>query len=120
LIHSDAPGIDIGSAAHFVALPPDRDDEPVREFESFTADLEQRADWLKACGVETVAMESTAVQMIPLFALLRASGFTALLVGIQLGKVISDVVGRTLFLKSSTSKPISTETIRGEVHRWPC
>jgi uncharacterized protein with PIN domain len=31
----------------------------VREFPSFTADLERLADWLKACGVDTVAMEST-------------------------------------------------------------
>jgi len=39
LTHPNAAGIDIGSAAHFVAVPPDRDDEPVREFASFTADL---------------------------------------------------------------------------------
>ena len=53
--------IDIGSASHFVAVPPDRDDTPVREFPSFTIDLNALADWLKACGVDTVAMESTGV-----------------------------------------------------------
>jgi len=31
-------------------VPPDRDDEGVREFPSFTADLNALADWLKACG----------------------------------------------------------------------
>lgn len=61
LTHPNAAGIDIGSAAHFVAVPPDRDDEPVREFASFTADLHRLADWLDACGVNTVAMESTGV-----------------------------------------------------------
>ena len=39
ITHPNAAGIDIGSAAHFVAVPPDRDDEPVREFPSFTIDL---------------------------------------------------------------------------------
>lgn len=57
LVHPNAAGIDIGNASHFVAVPPERDDEPVREFPSFTADLEQLADWLQACGVDTVVME---------------------------------------------------------------
>ena len=61
ITHPNAAGIDIGSASHFVAVPPDRDDEPVREFPSFTVDLNAMADWLKACGVEIVAMESTGV-----------------------------------------------------------
>ena len=61
LTHPNAAGIDIGSASHFVAVPPERDDEPVREFPSFTADLERLADWLDACAVDTVAMESTGV-----------------------------------------------------------
>ena len=37
ITHPNAAGIDIGSAAQFVTVPPDRDDEPVREFRSFTA-----------------------------------------------------------------------------------
>lgn len=71
LTHPNAAGIDIGSASHFCAVPPDRDDEPVREFKSFTADLERLADWLNACGVDMVAMESTGVYWIPLFELLE-------------------------------------------------
>ena len=80
LTHPNAAGIDIGSAAHFVAVPPDRDDQPVREFASFTADLHSLADWLDACGVDTVAMESTGVYWIPLYGLLESRGFTVLLV----------------------------------------
>ena len=71
ITHPNAAGIDIGSASHFVAVPPDRDDEPVREFPSFTADLNAMADWLKACGVDTIAMESTGVFWIPV---VRAAG----------------------------------------------
>lgn len=66
LTHSDAAGIDIGASSHFVAVPPDRDEQPVREFPSFTEDLHALADWLTMCGVDTVAMESTGVYWIPL------------------------------------------------------
>lgn len=41
-----AAGIDVGSAEHYVAVPPDRDAEPVRKFGSFTADLYRMARWL--------------------------------------------------------------------------
>jgi hypothetical protein len=50
ITHPNAAGIDIGSASHYVAVPPDRDDEPVREFPSFTVDLNAIADWLNGCG----------------------------------------------------------------------
>ena len=64
ITHPNAAGIDIGSASHFVAVPPDRDETPVREFPSFTVDLNALADWLKTCSVDTVAMESTGVYWI--------------------------------------------------------
>lgn len=89
LTHPNAAGIDIGSAAHFVAVPPDRDDEPVREFCSFTADLHRLADWLDACDVDTVAMESTGVYWIPLYELLESRGFTVLLVNARHVKNVS-------------------------------
>ena len=89
LTHPNAAGIDIGSAAHFVAVPPDRDDEPVREFASFTTDLHRLADWLDACNVDTVAMESTGVYWIPLYELLESRGFTVLLVNARHVKNVS-------------------------------
>jgi transposase len=89
ITHPNAAGIDIGSASHFVAVPPDRDDNPVREFPSFTADLNALADWLTASGVDTVAMESTGVYWIPLFELLDARGFTVLLVNARHVKNVS-------------------------------
>lgn len=87
--HPDAAGIDIGSASHFVAVRPDRDDEPVREFRSFTADLHAIADWLEACGVDIVAMESTGVYWIPLFELLESRGFRVMLVNARHVKNVS-------------------------------
>jgi transposase len=89
LTHPNAAGIDIGSAAHYVAVPPDRDDEPVREFASFTADLQRLADWLTQCGVDTVAMESTGVYWIPLYELLESRGFKVLLVNARHVKNVS-------------------------------
>jgi transposase len=89
LTHPNAAGIDIGSASHYVAVPPDRDEESVREFASFTADLGRLADWLAACGVDTVAMESTGVYWIALYELLEARGFTVLLVNARHVKNVS-------------------------------
>jgi len=79
-INLNAAGIDIGSRSHFVAVPPDRDPQPVQEFPAFTADLERLADWLEHCGITTVAMESTGVYWIPLFELLESRGFDVKLV----------------------------------------
>jgi transposase len=89
LMNPDAAGIDIGSAAHYVAVPADRDDEPVREFASFTADLNALADWLERCGIKIVAMESTGVYWIPLYELLQRRGLEVLLVNARHVKNVS-------------------------------
>jgi len=80
VIHPHAAGIDVGNSMHYVAVRPDRDSEPVRRFECFTADLRRLADWLKSCGVKTVAMQSTGVYWIPLYELLEERGFEVYLV----------------------------------------
>ena len=89
ITHPNAAGIDIGSASHYVAVPPDRDDEPVREFPSFTVNINALADWLDACGVDTVAMESTGVYWIPLYELLESRGFKVMLVNARHVKNVS-------------------------------
>lgn len=89
LMHPNAAGIDIGSASHFVAVPADRDEQPVREFKSFTEDLIAMADWLECCGIETIAMESTGVYWIPAFELLESRGFTVFLVNARHVKNVS-------------------------------
>jgi transposase len=52
----------------------------VRAFPTFTDDLLALRDWLQACGVTTVAMESTGVYWIPLFQILEAAGIEVCLV----------------------------------------
>jgi transposase len=76
----------VGSAAHVVAVPPDRSPEPVRRFASFTADRHALADWLQACHIETVVMERTGVSWIPLFQILAARGIAVHLVNARQAK----------------------------------
>jgi transposase len=80
VVHPDAAGIDIGGSEHWVAISPDKDDEPVRCFECFTADLERMAEWLTARGVRSVAMQSTGVYWMPVFEILQQRGMEVYLV----------------------------------------
>ena len=41
VIEPNAAGIDVGSTEIFVAVPADRDPEPIRCFPTFTVDLER-------------------------------------------------------------------------------
>jgi transposase len=88
-LNLNAAGIDIGSERHMVAVPEGRDTVSVREFGTFTTDLEALATWLKQCGVTTVAMESTGVYWIPLFELLERRGFEVKLVDARHVKNVS-------------------------------
>jgi transposase len=88
-INERAAGIDVGSESHYVAVPPGLSDHPVREFGVFTKDLYAIAEWLKGCGVETVAMESTGVYWVPLFEVLEERGFKVKLVDARKVKNVS-------------------------------
>jgi transposase len=79
-IHPKAAGMDIGASALVVAVPPERDAEPVRVFETFTPDLHALVDWLVACQIDTVAMESTGIYWVPIFERLEQQGITPYLV----------------------------------------
>jgi transposase len=80
IVHRDAAGIDVGSKSHFAAVPAGRDEQPVREFGSWTADLHRMAAWLKACGIRTVAMQSTGVYWIAVQEVLEQAGIEVYLV----------------------------------------
>jgi transposase len=70
-VHAHAAGLDIGATEIVVCVPTDRDEQPIRTFGVYTADLEALADWLVACGIETVALESTGVYWIPVYEVLE-------------------------------------------------
>ena len=79
-VFPNAAGIDIGGSSHWVAVPATAAEEPVREFGTMTDDLHAMADWLLACGVDTVALESTGVYWIPVYEVLERRGLTVWLV----------------------------------------
>lgn len=91
IINPNAAGIDVGSKVYYVCVPQDRDKEYVRKFGSFTGDLHKMADWLKKCGIKTVAMESTGVYWIPIYQILEQRGFEVYLVN---AKHVKNVPGR--------------------------
>jgi transposase len=90
-LQPDAAGVDCGERSHFVAVPVERDPEPVREFRTFTAELIRLADWLGQCRIKTVAMESTGVYWIPLYEILEERGFEVVLVN---ARDVHNVPGR--------------------------
>jgi transposase len=91
VVEPNAAGIDVGATEMYVAVPADRDSQAVRRFSTFTNDLIRIADWLKSCGVTSVAMESTGVFWIPLFQILEDRGFRVCLVN---ARHVKNVPGR--------------------------
>jgi len=80
MVFPNAAGIDVGGSSHWVAVPPHSDGESVREFGAMTEDLHAMADWLLACGVDAVALESTGVYWIPVYEVLEQRGLKVWLV----------------------------------------
>src|ERR1700712_2259682 len=79
-VHSGAAAIDIGATMHVAAVGPDRDEQPVRTFRTFTDDLRRLADWFAGCGIKTIVMESTGGYWIPVFEILEQRGFEVMVV----------------------------------------
>jgi transposase len=91
VLQPTAAGIDIGAAEIFVAVPEERSSKSVRRFDTFTENLHEAAKWLKQCGIESIAMESTGVYWIPVFQILDAYGFDVILVN---ARHVKNVPGR--------------------------
>lgn len=88
-INPDAAGIDIGAREHYACVPAGRQAENVRQFGTTTPELEAMAQWLKVCGIKTVAMEATGIYWIAAFQLLERRGFEVLLVNPRQVKNVS-------------------------------
>ena len=87
-VHPTAAGRDMGSEEIVVAVPRDRDSQPIRVFPTFTTDLHALVAWLIACGIDTVVVESTGVFWIPIYELLEAAGITPFLVNARHVKTV--------------------------------
>lgn len=88
VLRPNAAGIDVGSRAIWVSVPPDRAEEPVRAFGVTTSCLLALADWLRSCGIDSAAMESTGVYWVPLFEVLEERGFDVWLVNSREAKSV--------------------------------
>ena len=91
VLQPNSAGIDVGANEIYVAVPDDRSSKPVRRFDTFTDDLHGAAKWLKECGIESIAMESTGVYWIPIFQILDTYGFDVILVN---ARHVKNVPGR--------------------------
>jgi transposase len=86
IVNADAAGIDVGNESHFVSVPEGRDEQPIREFGSWTAELHAMAEWLKACHIRTVVMQSTGVYWMAVFDVLQSHGLEVNLVDARASK----------------------------------
>ena len=91
VLNPDAAGVDIHPTTIFIAVPPGRDADTVRKYSTFTGDLLSAVDWLKKCGIRTVAMESTGVYWIPFYQILSDHDFQVCLVN---ARHVKNVPGR--------------------------
>ncbi len=91
VMQPNSTGIDVGATEINVAVPEDRSSKSVRRFDTFTDDLHEAAKWLKECGIESIAMESTGVYWIPVFQILDTYGFDIILVN---ARHVKNVPGR--------------------------
>lgn len=79
IVNPDAAGIDIADGIMQVCVPTDRTKDNNRAFGAYTSDLHAISEWLRECGIKTVAMESTGVYWIPLFCRLQDDGLDVVL-----------------------------------------
>lgn len=87
VVHPNACGIDIGSRNFYV----DAGEAAIRVFPTFTADCNEVRDYLQSLGITTVAMESTGVYWVVLYAVLEEAGIEVYLVN---GRDVKNVPGR--------------------------
>src|SRR6201984_1383351 len=83
IVPAHAGGIDVGNESHYVAVHPDRDPVPVREFGCWTRALNEMAEWLKSCRIDTVAVQATGVYWIALYDVLEQHGIQVVLANAQ-------------------------------------
>ena len=91
-IRKHVAGIDIGAKKLFVSV----ENEPVKNFDTFTEDLELLGDYLLSHNIETVAMEATGVYWVILYDILLSKGLDVWLVD---GRSTKQVPGRKTDVK---------------------
>jgi transposase len=99
VVNPHAAGIDAGSVEHWVCVPEDsvpEGQDPVRRFGAFTVDLDRLVEWLRACAIQTVAVEATGVYWLALAQKLETAGIELVLVN---ARHVKNVPGRKTDVK---------------------
>lgn len=91
-------GIDIGASSVFICVGFDDGHQEVREYLTFTEDLQHMVTWLKQCNIKSAAMESTGSYWIPIYDILAQAGLEAVLVNSYYLKIVP---GRKTDVKDS-------------------
>jgi transposase len=89
VLNHHAAGIDVGDRTHWVCVEKTPDGSPpIREFPAHTPGLRGLVEWLRQCGVTTVALEASGVYGQVLFLHLIEAGFQAVLTAPQFARQI--------------------------------
>lgn len=99
VINPHAAGVDAGSLEHWICVPEDSvpaGESNVRAFGAYTADLDRLVEWLRACGVKTVAVEATGVYWLALAQKIEDAGIELVLVN---ARHVKNVPGRKTDIK---------------------
>ncbi len=79
-INHNAAGADMGAREVWIAVGDHVSDEPVQKFGTTTSELRRSGEWMRSCGVDTVAMEATGVYWVAAFEIYEEYGLNPVLV----------------------------------------
>jgi transposase len=91
IINPDAAGIDIGNTEISVAISPEKCQDNVRTFGTFTRDFLEVVTFLKEHSIKTVAMECTGVYWVHLYTVLEKNDIRVVVAN---ARYIKNVSGR--------------------------
>jgi transposase len=74
IVKMEVAGVDVSKADVWVCISSEKARENVRQYRTFTGELEKMAGWLLAHGIKEVAFEATGSYWIQLYRILRRHG----------------------------------------------
>jgi transposase len=80
VLYPNAAGIDVGSMSMYVSYQNADNEQTLKVFDAYTADLSKLAKEMQQAGVTHVAMEATSTYWMPLFEVLEKHGLNVTLI----------------------------------------
>jgi len=79
-INHNAAGVDMGAEEVWIAVGEHATSEPVQKFGTTTSELRRSSEFMRSCGVDTVAIEATGVYWVAAFEIYEEYGLNPVLV----------------------------------------